>query len=158
MAGIYRAVFSGELALAEGDYPRARALGEELERSARKQWLSMLPAMQAMIDVVIATAEIGCAAAGDSAAARSAQRRAKALYRRGKFSFYAPAGLRLWGQAEQLLGDRPRAQELFARARRSASERGGKVDQLAIAALVGAPLDPGPLGFAVSWFTGGVIS
>jgi hypothetical protein len=158
MAGIYRHVFSGELALAEGDYPRARALGEELERTARHQWLSILPAMQAMIDVVIATAEVGCAAAGEPAAAQRAKLRAKALHRRGRWSFYAPTALRLWGQAEQLLGDRARARELFADARRVAAVRGGKVDQLAIAALAGAPIDPGPLAFAVRWFTGGVVS
>jgi hypothetical protein len=158
MAGIYRQVFTGELALAERDYARARALGEELERTARQQWLTVLPAMQAMIDLVIATAEVGCAAGGERAAAHRAKERAKALHRRGKWSFYAPAALRLWGQAEQLLGETASAKALFARARRSASERGGKVDQLAIAALAGAPIDPGPLGFAVTWFTGGIIA
>jgi hypothetical protein len=80
------------------------------------------------------------------------------LHRRGRSSFYAATALRLWGQAEQLLGERDAARELFGRARRIASERGGKVDQLAIAALAGAPIDPGPLAFAVTWFTGGVVS
>ena len=158
MAGLHRQVFVGELALAERDFGRARAIGEELERTARSQWLTLLPAAQAMIDLVIATAELGCAAAGERAAAQRAKLRAKALYRRGKWSFYAPAGLRIWGQAEQLLGERERAAALFARARRSAAERGGRVDQLAVAALAGAPLDPGPLGFAVTWFTGGMIT
>ncbi|MEO6775047.1 MAG: protein kinase [Kofleriaceae bacterium] len=158
MAWVYRQVFAGELALAEGDYPRARALGEELERTARAQWLSALPAIQAMIDVVIATAEIGNAAAGDTAAAARAKQRARALHRRGRSSFYAPTALRLWGQADQLLGDPRAARALFARARRIAAVRGGKVDQLAIAALAGAPIDPGPLAFAVKWSTGGVVT
>jgi hypothetical protein len=158
MASIYRHVFAGELALAEGDYQRACAIGEELERSARSQWLSAMPAIQAMIDVVIATAEIGRAAAGEAGAAARAKQRARALHRRGRWSFYAATGLRLWGQAEQLVGERDAARELFGRARRIASERGGKVDQLAIAALAGAPIDPGPLAFAVKWFTGGVVS
>ena len=158
MAWIYRQVFAGELALAEGDHARARALGEELERTARSQWLSAMPAIQAMIDVVIATAEIGRAAAGEAGAAARAKQRARALHRRGRSSFYAATALRLWGQAEQLLGERDAARELFGRARRIASERGGKVDQLAIAALAGAPIDPGPLAFAVKWFTGGVVS
>ena len=158
MAALHRQVFSGELALAEGDFTRARALGLELEREARAQWLTMLPAAQAMIDLVIATAELGCAAAGERDAARRAKQRARALHRRGKWSFYAPAALRVWGQAERLLGERATATTLFARARRSASERGGKVDQLAIAALAGAPIDPGPLRFAVTWFTGGIIA
>ncbi|HET9993597.1 MAG TPA: hypothetical protein VFQ65_33900, partial [Kofleriaceae bacterium] len=157
MAWIYRQVFAGELALAEGDYQRACALGEELERTARSQWLSAMPAIQAMIDVVIATAEIGRAAGGQAGAAARAKQRAKALHRRGRSSFYAPTALRLWGQAEQLLGEHASARDLFGKARRIASERGGKVDQLAIAALAGAPIDPGPLAFAVRWFTGGVV-
>ena len=158
MAWIYRQVFSGELALAEGDHARASALGEELERGARRQWLSTMPAISAMIDLVNATADLGRAAAGERARAARARSRARAMYRRGKSSFYAATALRLWGQAEQLLGDEESSRAILARAHRVAAERGGKVDQLAIAALVGAPIDPGPLAFAVKWFTGGVVS
>ena len=43
---IYRHVFAGELALAERDWPRASAIGEELARSARSQWLSAMPAIR----------------------------------------------------------------------------------------------------------------
>ena len=158
MAWIYRQVFSGELALAEGDYNRAAALGEELERTARSQWLSAMPAVSAMILTVIATAELGRAVAGDRAAATRARDRARTLHRLGKHSFYAATGLRLWGQAEQQLEHHDRARALFERARAIAVDRGGKVDQLAIAALAGAPIDPGPLEFAVKWCTGGVVT
>jgi len=158
MAWIYRQIFCAELALAEGDWARAVALGEELERTARRQWLSAMPAISAMIVTVIATGEIGRAAAGDHSAATRARERAKTLHRLGKSSFYAPAALRLWGQAERLLGDQARATELLGRARAVAAQRGGKVDQLAIAALAGAPIDPGPLRFAVRWCTGGVVT
>jgi serine/threonine protein kinase len=158
MAWIYRQVFSGELALAEGDYRRAAALGEELERTARREWLSTMPAISAMIDLVSATADIGRAATGEPAAAHRARRRARAMYRRSKASFYAVTALRLWGQAEQLLGHEDAARAIYVRARRVASERGGKVDQLALAALAGAPIAAGPLAFAVKWFTGGVVA
>jgi eukaryotic-like serine/threonine-protein kinase len=158
MAWIYRQVFSGELALAEGDYWRAAALGEELERTARSQWLSAMPAINAMILTVIATAELGRAVAGDRTAAERARVRARSLHRLGKHSFYAATGLRLWGQAEHLLEHHDRARALFERARAIAADQGGKVDQLAIAALAGAPIDPGPLGFAVKWFTGGMVT
>jgi len=151
-------VLGGELALAEGDYWRAAAIGQESQQSARKQWLSTMPAISAMIDLVSATADIGRAASGERSAAHRARDRARAMYRRSKSSFYAATALRLWGQAEQLLGRADSARAIFVRARRVASERGGKVDQLAIAALSGAPIDPGPLAFAVKWFTGGVVS
>lgn len=158
MAYVYRQVFSGELALAEGDYWRAAALGEELERTARSQWLSAMPAVNAMILTLIATAELGRAVAGDRAAAERARDRARVLNRLGKRSFYAATALRLWGQAEQLLEHRDQARGLFERARAVAADQGGKVDQLAIAALAGAPIDAGPLGFAVTWFTAGMVS
>ncbi len=158
MASVYRQVLGGELALAEGDYWRAAAIGQESQQSARKQWLSTMPAISAMIDLVSATADIGRAASGERSAAHRARDRARAMYRRSKSSFYAATALRLWGQAEQLLGRADSARAIFVRARRVASERGGKVDQLAIAALSGAPIDPGPLAFAVKWFTGGVVS
>jgi len=159
MASIYRMVFSGELALAEHDWERARAIGDELARAARAQWLSAMPAISAMIDVVVATAELGLAATtGDGAAAARARDRARALHGRARWSFYAPTALRLWGQAEERLGDRNAAARLFARARAVAAERGGRVEQLAIAALSGAPLDPGPLAFAVTWCTAGLVT
>ncbi|MFT3693035.1 MAG: protein kinase [Kofleriaceae bacterium] len=157
MAFIYRQVFSGELALAEGDYGRALALGEEVERVAKSQWLSAMPAVSALYSVVIATAELGRARTGDPQLAVRARERARTLYGHGRSSFYAPMALRLWGQAEHVLGNHAHATKLFGKARRSAAERGGKVDQLAIAALAGAPIDPGPLGFAVSWSTAGAV-
>jgi len=158
MAMIYRLVFTAELALAEHDWDRAAALGHELAKSARAQWLSAMPAVSAMIDTLTATAEIGRAAGGDRDAAVRARDRARGLYRRGRSSFYAPTGLRLWGQAEQLLGNVRGSRRLFAQAREVAARRGGKVDQLAIAALCGTPVDPGPLAFAVRWSTGGVVT
>jgi hypothetical protein len=155
LAAVYRQVFSGELALADGDWARAAALGNELAGAARAQWLSAMPAVSAMIDVVIATAELGRAHAGDRSAATRARDRARALHRRGRASFYAATALRLWAQAEQLLGGD--ATELFARARTVAAERGGKIDQLAVAALTGARPELGPHAFAVRWSTGGVV-
>src|SRR5262249_19327453 len=95
LTSVYRQVFSGELALAEGDWARAEAIGNELARYTRAHWLSALPAIGAMIDTLLATAELG---KGDPAPARA---RARALYRRGKVSFYAATALRLWAQAER---------------------------------------------------------
>ncbi len=146
LAAIYRLVFAGELALAERDYARARAIGGELERTARAQWLSAMPTVSAMIDVLCATAELGL---GDLARAR---RRARALTRRARASFYAATALRLWAQAEAHPDAR---RELLARASVVAGERGGKVDRLAIAALAGEPVDPGPLAAAIEWNTAG---
>ncbi|MGE5187168.1 MAG: hypothetical protein ACM31C_34200, partial [Acidobacteriota bacterium] len=151
LAAIYRQVFAGELALAEGDHARARAIGDELARTARAQWLSAMPTVSAMIDVLCATAELGL---GEAARAR---RRARTLYRRGRRSFYAATALRLWAQAEGQLGHRAAAQQVLARASAVAAERGGKIDRLAIAALAGERVDMGPLAAAVAWSTGGAI-
>jgi hypothetical protein len=153
LATIYRQVFEGELALAEHDWPRAQAIGQALAREARDQWLSAMPAVSAMIDVLIATAEIGL---GDRVSAENARTRARALYRRGKTSFYAATALRLWAQAEAMLGGDPRG--VLARAAHVAQERGGKVDRLAIAALAGDRRDAGPLQAALVWSTGGVLA
>lgn len=158
MSSIYRQVFLGELALAERNWAHARLVGDELGRSARAQWLSTMPAISAMVDVITATADLGLAAAGDQAAASRALATAKKLYRRGRSSFYAATALRIWGQAEDLLGERDASQRTFARAASVAAQRGGKVDRLAIRALTGAQIEPGPLGPAVGWSTGGVIA
>jgi hypothetical protein len=113
-----------------------------------------MPAVSAMIDTLIATAELGHR---DRAAAARARRRARALYRRARASFYAATALRLWGQAELVLGNRDEARRVLARASAVAAERGGKVDRLAIAALSGAPIERGSLAFAVMWATGGYV-
>jgi len=152
LATIYRQVFEGELALAEHDWPRAQAIGNQLAREARTQWLSAMPAVSAMIDVLIATAEIGL---GDALSAERARTRARALFRRGKTSFYAATALRLWAQAEKRLGGDPAS--VLSRAAHVASERGGKLDRLAIAALAGDHRDAGPLKSALVWSTGGVL-
>ncbi|HSD86041.1 MAG TPA: protein kinase [Kofleriaceae bacterium] len=154
LCSIYRQVFSGELALAEGDWRRAEAIGNELAQAARRAWLSALPAVSAMIDTLIATAEIG---RGDRASAGRARARARRLYRRGRGSFYAATALRLWGQAEGCLGDQRAAREILARASAVAAERGSNVDRLAIAWLSGRQVERGSLAFAVQWNTGGVI-
>ena len=152
LAAIYRQVFATELALAEGDYVRAEATALELASAARRQWLIALPAVSAMIDMLLATAELG---RRDRDAARRARARAKALYRRGRTSFYAATALRLWGQAERALGNHRTATDVLARAAAVAVERGGKVDRLAIAALTGAPPSE-ELAFAVNWATAGM--
>jgi hypothetical protein len=154
LASIYRQVFSGELALAERDWTRADAIGNELARAARSQWLSAMPAISAMIDTLLAIAELG---QGDRAAALRARGRARALYRRARVSFYAATALRLWGQAERVLGNHAEAHRVLARAAAVASERGGKVDRLAIARLSGAKVECGDLEFAVMWNTGGAL-
>jgi hypothetical protein len=109
-----------------------------------------------MIDTLLATAEIG---RGDRAAAIRARARAKALFRRGRASFYAATALRLWGQAELALGNVGAATHVLARAAVVADERGGKVDRLAIAALAGNRTvdEQSELAFAVHWATAGVI-
>ena len=152
LASIYRQVFEGELALAEHDWHHAHVIGETLAREARTQWLSAMPAVSAMIDVLLATAEIGL---GDRASALSARTRARALFRRGKTSFYAATALRLWAQADQRLGEDAHA--TLSRGAVVASERGGKLDRLAIAALAGDRIDAGPLRAALAWSTGGVL-
>ncbi|HEY5924514.1 MAG TPA: hypothetical protein VIV11_22705, partial [Kofleriaceae bacterium] len=91
------------------------------------------------------------------ASALRARTRARSLHRRGRASFYAATALRLWGQAERTLGNHTSAAQLLARAAAVASERGGKVDRLAIARLTGATVDCGNLGFAVMWNTGGAL-
>jgi hypothetical protein len=155
LGAIYRQVFAGELALADHDWSRARAIGAELADTARAMWLSAMPAVSAMIDTLLATAEIGTR---DRACARRARSRARSLYRRGRVSFYAPTALRLWAQAERLLGDHAEADALLARAAAVAAERGGKVDRLAIAALRGERWDTtDEVAAAVSWNTGGMI-
>ena len=157
MSSIYHQVFLGELALAERDWRRARVVGGDLARSARTQWLSTMPAISAMVDVITATADLGLAVAGDRGAAATARSTAKRLYRRGRSSFYAVTALRIWGQAEELLGDRSASRATLGRAGTIAAARGGKVDRLAISALAGAPIEPGPLGPALAWSTGGMI-
>lgn len=158
MASIHRQVFLAELALAERAWSRARRLGDELARSARSQWLSAMPAVSAMIDVVLATAALGEAVEhGDLARAADALDTARRLYRRGRWSFYAVTALRLWGQAARLLGEHAESERAFARAGAMAVARGGKVDRLALQALAGAAIDAGPLAPAVLWSTGGML-
>jgi serine/threonine protein kinase len=154
MASIYRQVFSGELALAERNWPRAEAIGHELARTTRSQWLSTMPAVSALVDTLLATAELGL---GDRAAAKRARGRARSLYRFARPSFYAATALRLWGQAERALGNHLEAERVLARAGAVASERGGKVDRLAIARLTGSKVDCGNLAFAVMWNTAGAV-
>ena len=158
MAAFYHQLFAIELALAEHDWNRAAAQCATLEKSARAQWLTTMPAISAMIGVAWGTAEIGRAAAGDREAAGRALAIARKIHRSGKSSFYAVTALRLWAQAEALLGHRRRSDAVLARAGEAAARRGGKVDQLAIAALSGAAIDPGPLARAVAWSTGGMLS
>ncbi|HEX4453981.1 MAG TPA: protein kinase [Kofleriaceae bacterium] len=159
VAAIHRQVFAAELALAEHDWPRAAAIGAELARTARSQWLSALPAISAMVDVVRATAELGRAASEhDRGAAVRAGEHARGLYRRGRTSFYAATALRVWGQAEALQGNESRARAILDDARVAANARGGKIDQLALAALAGARIEPGVLASAVTWSTGGVVT
>jgi len=147
MASIYRGIFAGELALAEHDWARARQIATTLATEARDQWLSVMPAISAMIDVVAATADLGLSQAD------SARAIAKRIYRHGKSSFYAATALRLWAQAERLLGNHGAARKLLDRALEVATERGGKIDQLAIAKLRGERFEPGPLAAAVEWST-----
>jgi hypothetical protein len=174
LAGIYRYVFAGELALAEHDWERAEAIGNELARSARSQWLSVMPAVSAMIDTLVATAAIG---RNNRADAKRARARARGMLRRAQVSFYAPTALRLWGQAELRLGNVAAGRAMLARASAIAVKQGGKVDRLAIERLLsappfggaarsggagpfdllGTPAALGPLAFAVRWSTGGMV-
>ncbi|HEY4176567.1 MAG TPA: protein kinase [Kofleriaceae bacterium] len=159
MAGVYRGVFAGELALARHDWVGAAALAAALEQTARAQWLHTMPAVSAMIDLIAATAAVGRAHAATGRARKQIAGEAcviaKRLHRRGGASFYAASALRLWSQAETLCGDdgRPR----LARAADVARSRGGRVDQLAIRALSGERIDPGALAPAIIWSTAGMI-
>jgi hypothetical protein len=144
MASIYRGVFAAELALAEHDWNGAHRIASDLAAETRAQWLGVMPAISAMVDVVLATAELG---RGRPRAARAIARR---LYRYGRSSFYAATALRLWSQAE-------RNDALLERARAVASERGGRIDQLAISALRGEHIAAGPLAAAIAWSTAGAV-
>jgi hypothetical protein len=158
MAAIHRLAFEGELALAEHAWDTAAAIAGEMAETARAAWLTTLPVVAAMIDVIAATADLGRALASrDVVAARRARARARMLYVRGRPSFYAPTALRLWSQAERALGNRRVADVVLGRAARAAADRGGQVDRLAIAALAGSAIDPGPLAAALRWSTGGAL-
>ncbi|MDX2089057.1 MAG: protein kinase [Kofleriaceae bacterium] len=160
MASIYRQVFLGELALAERDWGRALTTARELHADSRAQWVLAMPAISAMIDVITATAELGRAVAShgrDREAAVRARTTARALYRRGRSSFYAPTALRLWSQADAVLGEHAASREILMRAAPLAERRGSLVDRLAIRALAGNPIAPGTLGLAVAWNTGGIV-
>lgn len=156
LASIYRQVLGGELALAHHDWPRAAAIAGELARTARAQWLTTMPAVSAMIDLLAATAELGRAVGGDRVAAGRVRKIARRLYRRGGASFYASTALRLGAQAAALLGDRAGATAALAAAA-DASARGGKIDRLAVAALRGEAIGDDPLAAAVGWATGGAV-
>ena len=113
-----------------------------------------------MIDVITATGELGLAVASDGSDREAAERvrtTARALYRRGRSSFYAPTALRLWSQADALLGDHTASRDRLHRAAQVAETRGGLVDRLAIRALSGEAISPGVLGSAVGWSTGGSV-
>lgn len=145
---MYRYALEGELALATGRWRDAVAVADQMGKAARGEWLSILPAVAVMRDVIAATGELG---AGSPRRARALARR---IGRRGDASFYAPTALRLEGQAELALGDDARARSLLDRAAEAAALRGGRIERAAIAALRGtAP--PLELRAAVAWVTAG---
>ncbi len=154
LPAIYRQLFAGELALADRDWPRAEAIGNELARHARREWLSAIPAVSAMIDVLIATAELGRA---DRDAALRARARARRLERRARVSFYSVTALRLRAQAELLLGNVAEAKRVLVEAAAAGAQRGSKIDRLAIDRLLGLRVDLGSLAFAVQWSTAGMV-
>ena len=154
LAAVYRQLFAGELALADRDWARAEAIGNELARHARREWLSAIPAVSAMIDVLIATAELGLA---DRDAALRARARARRLERRARVSFYSVTALRLRAQAELLLGNMAEAKHVLVEAAAAAVQRGSKLDRLAIDRLLGKRVDLGELAFAVQWSTAGMV-
>jgi hypothetical protein len=154
LAAIYRQLFAGELALADHDWRRAEAIGNQLARHARREWLSAIPAVSAMIDTLIATAELG---RGDRDAALRARGRARRLERRARVSYYSVTALRLRAQAELRLGDEREARRVLAEAAAVGVRRGSKLDRLAIARLLGDPVDLGSLAAAVHWNTAGMV-
>ncbi len=151
---IYRQLLAAELALVDGDWLRAEALGHELAHHARAAWLGAIPAVSAMIDVLIATAEIG---RGDRVSALRARSRARGLERRGRVSFYSVTALRLQAMAELRLGNTEEANHVLLQASVQATRRGSKLDRLAIDRLRGTPVDLGSLALAVRWSTGGIV-
>jgi energy-coupling factor transporter ATP-binding protein EcfA2 len=163
MAGIYRQVFLGELALAQHEWELAASIADALAESARAQWLHVMPPVAAMIEVIEATAHLGLAREKlDGHRSKVHPRQlvervrvvATRLLRRGRWSFYGATAARLLAQAARLAGDDDRA--LLAEARRAADARGGKVDRLAVRALAGEPVDAGALASAVAWSTAGM--
>ncbi len=158
IASVYRQVFEGELALAEHAWDRARAIGIALGAEVRREWLGTLPAVSAMVDVVVATAELGRPGRTAAGEARATARR---LFRKSGASFYAATALRLWAQAEGRLGHHGTSRSLLRRAAEVAGVRGGLLDRLAIAAMSAdrsPALDPGVLVAAVTWCTGGAVT
>jgi hypothetical protein len=154
LPSIYRQLLAAEIALVDGDWQRAEALGNELARSARAEWLTAIPAVSTMIDQLLATAEIG---RGDRESARRARARGRRLERLGRVSFHSVTGLRLRAQAELRLGNVREAQRILDEGATAAARRGGKLDQLAIERLRGNPVDLGSLAPAVRWNTGGIV-
>jgi hypothetical protein len=154
LPAMYRQLFAGELALADRDWLRAEAIGNELARHARREWLSAIPAVSAMFETLIATAELG---RGDRDAALRARARAIRLERRGRVSFYSVTALRLRAQAELRLGNLAEAQRVLAEAATAGGQRGSKLDRLAIARLLGTPAELGSLAAAVHWNTAGMV-
>ncbi|MFN0249407.1 MAG: serine/threonine-protein kinase PknK [Kofleriaceae bacterium] len=154
LPAIYRQLFAAELALVDGDWPRAEALGHELARHARAEWLGALPAVSAMIDTVIATAEIG---RGDRPAAERARARARRLERLGRVSFYSVTALRLRAEAEIRLGNNAEAMRILDKASIAAARVGSKLDRMLIERLRGNEVDLGSLARAVGWSTGGIV-
>ena len=157
LAAIYRQVFASELALADHDWRRAATLADALAADARRQWLAAMPAVSAMIELCQATAQLGLAHAGDRGAAELARAHARALYRRGRASFYGATGLRLWAQAEYARGDRATGDRVLADAIAFAAARGGALDRLALEAIAGRAITAGELAPALSWWTAGAI-
>jgi hypothetical protein len=116
---------------------------------ARAEWLSLLPAVTVMRDVIAATGELGLGHA------RAARRLARRIGRVGRASFYAPIALRLEAQAEAQLGDAARARTLLDDAARVAAARGGAIERAAIAALRTGAVPPPGLRAAVTSTTAG---
>ncbi len=154
LPAVYRQLFAGELALVDGDWLRAEALGHELARQARAEWIGAIPAISAMIDTLIATAEIGRA---DRDAARRARARARRLERLGRVSFHYVTALRLRAHAEHRLGNTAEENRILATAAVAAARCGSKLDRLAIERMRGNAVDLGSLALAVRWSSGGIV-
>jgi hypothetical protein len=85
----------GELALAHRDFRGALAVATRMDGYARAEWLTLLPAVTVMRDLIAAQAELGL---GHHARARTLARR---IARKGRHSFYLPIAQRLEQEASR---------------------------------------------------------
>jgi hypothetical protein len=133
------------------------ALMVEAERRLRVGGLARLRVFSAFLAVVRATAALGLAQRGPQLA-RWAAREATALQRLVRGTYLEATGYRLLGQARAIAGEQALADDAFVHADGCARERGGRLERVVVAALLGRAAPPEDLAAAVRWATAGAVT